>query len=117
MRTDRELLELAARAALGHTSIPQQHIEMVEKGWNPLEDDAAAMRLAVRLWMTVQRKTDRAVVTAQDPRFTGTIEVPFVAEDQGEYAGARRAVVLVAAEIGAAMSSSAQPTDDGGAHG
>lgn len=117
MRSDREILELAARAALGSTSIPNHHVQMVDKGWNPLEDDAAAMRLVVRLWMTVQRKTDRAVVTAQDSRFTGTIEVPFVAEDQGEYAGTRRAVVLAAAEIGAAMSSSAQPTEDGGAHG
>ncbi|AZW31532.1 hypothetical protein [Bordetella bronchiseptica] len=103
MRTDRELLELAARAALGRTSIPDQHIQMVERGWNPLEDDAAAMRLAVRLWMTVQRKTDRAVASAQDPRHTETVEVPFVAEDQGEFYGTRRAIVMVAAEIGAKM--------------
>lgn len=109
MRTDRELLELAARAALGHTSIPHQHIEMVEKGWNPLEDDTAALRVAVRLWMTVQRKVDRAIVTAQDPHFTEAVEVPFIAEDQGEYIGTRRAIVLAAAQIGAAMDSASQP--------
>ncbi|SIT25245.1 hypothetical protein [Achromobacter sp. MFA1 R4] len=115
MQSDRELLELAARAALGRTSIPDQHMEMVRRGWNPLEDDAAAIRLAVRLYMTVQRKTDRAIAHAEHPMCTSTIEVPFLAEDQGEFIGVRRAIVLAAAEIGAAQ---AHPDHkDGGRHG
>lgn len=42
--TDRELLELAAKAVFFEFGS-----QMLESGWNPLEDDGDALRLAVRL--------------------------------------------------------------------
>lgn len=60
MRTDRELLELAAKAAGFHFSWvgPDQDIpEILEKGtWNPLAFDGDALRLAVKLqlWLHVE---------------------------------------------------------------
>lgn len=104
--TDREALQFAARAALGRTSIPDQHVQMVEKGWNPLDDDGDAQRLIVRLYMTVRREAARAVVSADHPLFSGKIVVPFIAEDAGEHIGTRRPIVACAAEIGKRMEQS-----------
>lgn len=103
---DRELLLLAARAALGRTSIPDQPEQLVEKGWNPLEDDSAAMRLAVRLHMSVTRLAAETVVTVDHVPIPVCIIEPFRAVDQGEYEGTRRAIVRAAAAI-------AQPTPTG----
>lgn len=47
-RTDRELLELAAKAA----GIPIVWMETTGR-WNPLEDDGDALRLAVKLNMDI----------------------------------------------------------------
>jgi hypothetical protein len=54
--TDRELLELAAKAA-GHNfnwrgyteTIPTIGLGMYQSSWNPLTDDGDALRLAVKL--------------------------------------------------------------------
>lgn len=96
---DRELLELAARAALGRTSIPDQHVEMVRRGWNPLRHDEDALRLAVRLYMHVKRETGQAIVEVDHNGQTYQIIEPFRAVDQGEFIGTRRAIVRAAAEI------------------
>lgn len=100
--TDRELLELAAKAALGRTSIPDQHKQMVEKGWNPLENEGAALRLAIRLYMSVKREPSRAIVHVEHNGQAHQIIEQFVATDQGEYEGVCRAIVRAAAEIGKA---------------
>lgn len=108
MKTNRELLELAAKAA-GY-----QYIKPIEDydgnlglevgstnpmrtyTWNPLKDDGDAFRLAIRLKMEVDFDDVRvAVRTRQGIK---------VLEDEGGdlYAATRRAIVRAAAEIGAA---------------
>lgn len=101
--TDRELLELSAMAALGRTSIPKQHMEMLEKGWNPLESDEAALRLAVRLRMQVLIDPAEVMVIVDWGGRRHQLVEKFRAECQGEYEGVRRAIVRAAAEIGRAM--------------
>ncbi|MFM2007587.1 MAG: hypothetical protein RLZZ09_3242 [Pseudomonadota bacterium] len=89
--TDRELLEVAARAA-GIDLLRGPYIT-----WNPLTDDGDALRLAVCLWITVTQFTKhvRAEVDGQ----------PDLHEPHGPdpYAATRRAIVRAAAEIGRSM--------------
>jgi hypothetical protein len=80
---DKELLELAAKAAWGN----------LESGWNPLTDDADALRLAVKLELNV------LVGVAKDGE--GRIVVETSLDDP--YAATRRAITRAAAEIGKAM--------------
>lgn len=110
--TDRELLELAAKAA-GVPIVFNQFMRYpalftgAEKDgdpvipWNPLEDDGDALRLAVRLRLQVQprNKTVAAIQYAH-------VEAPPMAlefyelYDGDELAATRRAIVRAAAEIG-----------------
>jgi hypothetical protein len=77
---DRELLELAAKAA----GIPFSNIELV---WNPLTDDGDALRLAVKLDLF-----DAATLTYEPEEYRAD-----------PYAATRRAIVRAAAEIGKGM--------------
>ena len=107
MTADRELLELAARAA-GHAidQIDAMHDPEDWACWNPLEDDGDALRLAVKLGLSIiQQRTLRGpepVAAAcgfggEDFRLTST-------DYNGDpFAATRRAIVLAAAEIGRAM--------------
>ena len=54
-RTDRELLELAAKAAGYEYHSPAGYIVVdgIPGNWNPLEDDGDALRLAVKLGITL----------------------------------------------------------------
>jgi hypothetical protein len=109
--TDRELLELAAKAA-GYGDVWSLHeypevtyIGPRYKGgtvryrvWNPLTDDGDAMRLAVKLKIPIQFP-DWANVTrtcGDEDNFESFYE------DHGidPYAATRRAIVRAAAEIG-----------------
>lgn len=45
---DRELLEMAAKAA-GYTAFEGQAAQLVDSGWNPRDDDGEAFRLALRV--------------------------------------------------------------------
>lgn len=101
--TDRELLELAAKAAgLMHTPTKSKLGLFLrdEFGstslWNPLEDDGYALRLAVKLGLLVNCEVADAesVVIA-----TGIHEKERHGTDP--YAATRRAIVRAAAEIGA----------------
>lgn len=87
--TDRELLELAAKAA-----------GRPVWAWNPLDDDGDALRLAVKLWLTIQVDDEdrRTYVVGSTGRCIGT-------EPHGDdlYAATRRAIVRAAAEIGRVM--------------
>lgn len=98
---DKELLELAAKAAgyLNWTPIAEGlHIETGSRRgssgfyWNPLTDDTNALRLAVKLGMNV--------FVAKD--FVWCNEEAF---DKGNdpYAATRRAIVRAAAKIGKEM--------------
>lgn len=99
--TDRELLELAAKAA-GIELTGTDRAAWLNKssyGWNPLTDDGDALRLAVKLGVTVvsidDGQTQAAWVDASGVIYTEP------AEDK--YAATRRAIVRAAAEIGRAV--------------
>jgi len=88
--TDRELLELAAKAVNNGCWHPLTH----EKPWNPLTDDGDALRLAVSLGIIVE--AGQAWVSKYGPMY-GEDVLP------NPYAATRRAIVRAAAEIGKAM--------------
>lgn len=107
MSTDRELLELAAKAA-GVTgryfwNINDAGIETQGGGvWNPLDDDGQALRLAVKLRLTVKQRDDHAKVG-----WTGCVEWVgegwAMCDEHVRGKATRRAIVRAAAEIGRAM--------------
>jgi hypothetical protein len=101
--TDRELLELAAKAAelpecgwMGPAFMYVKDNQFTD--WNPLTDDGDALRLAVKLRMNVFHAGIRVFALDEE----GDIE-----EAEGHeldpYAATRRAITRTAAEIGKAM--------------
>tara|TARA_R110000851_G_C13102500_1_gene568975 strand:+ start:39458 stop:39832 length:375 start_codon:yes stop_codon:yes gene_type:complete len=116
-RTDRELLELAARAAgewpeYWHDS--EAYFTGVLSRWNPLEDDGDAFRLSIKLGLRVQYcdvscyaagNGHVAVVTVQPGgmrnRFVGDVEE--WASDP--YSATRRAIVRAASQISLGMEN------------
>ena len=98
---DRELLELAAKAAginlnnIYGCDILRNFSEPDHPVWNPLVDDGDALRLAVKLGIQI------------DPRDPSTRVFGPVGEmidehhKQNPYAATRRAIVRASAEIGA----------------
>lgn len=107
--SDRELLELAAKAA-GITEEIQQILEagIGGKRWNPLIDDGDALRLAVKLNLHVGIECESAGSVSIEWDFdeggqaAGEIDqdAPMGGDD---YAAVRRAIVRAAAEIGKTM--------------
>jgi hypothetical protein len=109
--TDRELLELAAKAAgIDARRLPNAWPHRFDDDqWDPLIDNGDALRLAVKLGIDVSfplyRKCDPPTVHA------GRYWDPYVScwypfeEKKGEdpYAATRRAIVRAAAEIGRGM--------------
>ena len=103
--TDRELLELAAKAAgirINHWVYDDLDYSpaVLEAGgtWHPLADDGDALRLAVKLRLSVEQwKTNEAVCYNKSG--------DGVYEDYGNdpLAATRRAIVRAAAEIGRNM--------------
>lgn len=112
--TDRELLELAAKAA-GYEyrwdrAVGIARARPVGSGpafpaWTPLTDDGDALRLAVTLGIDVQQFTESRMVEAwKHPNQA-------CGEDYGSdpFAATRRAITRAAAQIG-----NAKPADAGG---
>lgn len=121
--TDRELLELAAKAAgleiIRHSQEARDKAGygdvglyvrgkngkfIMSSGWNPLTDDGDALRLAVRLRLHIEWRFDgRVAVSPRD--YVADI---YITESTREdcYAATRRAIVLAAAEIGKNISNS-----------
>ena len=103
--TDRELLELAAKAAgieLPNPTLRVTHMRGVApKVWNPLTDDGDALRLAVKLNMTVRCYMGNtcAQVSVPGQRYADADET----DHANPTAATRRAIVRAAAEIGRAM--------------
>ena len=97
--TDRELLELAAKAAGYHWPLvwPYPSPVDVPHDWNPLTDDGDALRLAVKVlnWPHGGRAFENAV--------SAMYAVGQLPKDP--YAATRRAIVRAAAEIGRNMKS------------
>lgn len=103
--TDRELLELAAKAAeieigwkddISYTGMGS----FMPIFWNPLVRDGDALRLAVKLGMRVEANARTACAVVLSPMME-----PFAFEPVGTdpYAATRRAIVRAAAEIGKGM--------------
>ena len=116
MKTDRELLELAAKAAGLEIAKANQAERDALVGreaaglwlsngktwWNPLKDDCDALRLAVTLELNVFHSFGSAYAMEADS--DGSLEVGVSYFDAGDkFLATRRAIVKVAAEIGEAM--------------
>lgn len=105
--SDRELLELAAKAAGEITEAwagNDAYFSGVLDRWNPLDDDGDALRVAVRLNLRVMPQ-EKCVYVESDPDslllFSSVSEIEMNGTDP--YAATRRAIVRAAAEIGRRM--------------
>jgi hypothetical protein len=109
--TDRELLELAAKAAgyewTGYFGDDEVECQYFDIGlgeevvpWNPLTDDGDALRLAVKLGLTTAQ-----LITNREVEVNDYDETVLISEFDGPdpYAATRRAIVRAAAEIGRNM--------------
>jgi len=118
--TDKELLEMAARAAGlrlewdGHPDAwqPMYYEGKTYSSWNPLADDGAALRLAVDVGLFIepftngvfaQEKMGMVTVRAflNDSLDSVDIDEPIEAGDP--YVATRRAIVRAAAEVGRSL--------------
>jgi predicted amino acid dehydrogenase len=102
--TDKELLELAAKAAGIEIKWDTPYKAVWDfaqvPNWTPLTDDGDALRLAVILGMNIKIVTSGVFVS----RFE---DEPVIAEKTNDdvYAATRRAITRAAAAIGEAMKS------------
>lgn len=107
--TDRELLELAAKAAgIYRDALDCEWYDpygFVRPDWNPLYDDGDALRLAVKLKLSIDTNwynsdpcwfTDKSIAASFD-------SVEEENHNGDPYAATRRAIVRAAAEIGKGM--------------
>lgn len=103
--TDRELLELAAKAVLSPSWYGNDaYLCGFLSRWNPLADDGDALRLAVKLGLDVEMRgcnsTHPYAAAFDHEKNIAEEEQP----DNGDpYAATRRAIVRAAAEIGKQM--------------
>jgi len=110
MKTDRELLKLAAKAAgMKLVNAPDdgpfrgcQFIDGKSAAWNPLTDDGDALRLMVKLNLILKECCNSEECYPQGYGRKKVIEF-FVAQDgnTSQLEAARRAIVRAAAAIGA----------------
>lgn len=121
--TDRDLLELAAKAAgytlvwgdeyivdgenIDCTDLPYVRSNQQDEAdwyWNPLEDDGDALRLAVKLEITPSKHEDTVVASRSAIWRSGSAHCSFW-EPSGDdpCSATRRAITRAAAEIGKAM--------------
>ena len=110
--TDKELLELAAKAA-GRKWLSYHHQKglccrddsyggLIEYYWNPLTDDGDALRLAVKLQIHMAKYDNYVSACQLGPAWGGEVVV-WDHEEPDPYAATRRAITRAAAEIGKAM--------------
>ena len=118
MTDNRELLELAAKAAgIEHEGVDEYGCRIGVWGdgwsggytyWNPRESDGDALRLAVRLRLDVMfGHADVEVTASQMPDGDNVCPWSFCAfaPDKDDYAATRLAIVRAAAEIGRQMEN------------
>lgn len=108
--TDRELLEAAAKAAGYRIEIEENwtagelpYIHLLDENrrcWFPLRDDGDALRLAVKLHITVSNSENQNHACASSIKTPG---ISLNRHNGDPYAATRRAIVRAAAEIGKAM--------------
>lgn len=109
---DRELLEMAAKAA-GYWSGEFGCVDnLPHPGWNPLIDDGDALRLAVKLhidlrfhWDGCDDQYDEVEAYTHGAGKDAREQIGFYERDGqlDEFAATRRAIVRAAAAIGRAM--------------
>ena len=113
--TDRELLELAAKAAGIEGEYVVWRLMGIKEGirkpsdktsipWNSLTDDGDALRLAVKLKISVLRDFDRVIACYGDDEHE--FETEFLYEKPtptDPYAATRRVITRAAAQIGKEM--------------
>lgn len=119
--TDREMLELAAKAYWADEIDDVVSIKWIDSDgciefthgdnqdhngrdvgvlWNPLTDDGDALRLAVTLLINVEPYEDYIFVES----YSGPFANEFIKQNKGcRFLAARRAIVRVAAQIGKEM--------------
>ncbi len=110
--TDKELLELAAKAAGIDIEWYAPNVEVWDfaqvPDWNPLTDDGDALRLAVKLKLAIHHSFSVGsegafnVVTVWHPKQTSE-EGVCIKFECDIYEATRRAIVRAAAEIGKGM--------------
>lgn len=101
MKTDRELLELAARAAgvdLGDTTFDGWG-DVIQSNWNPLADDGLALRLAVKLGFSIDLQYGEEERMTLVSTWNGLMFSEYHGSSNPN-AATRRAIVRAAAEIG-----------------
>ena len=104
--TNRELLELAAKAAGMNVEWESQYgvAELFDndahREWNPLTDDGDALRLAVKLEIELSSAYDAGMNAYAG--YSIDDDMKYIIEPTGAdpYAATRRAIVRAAAEIG-----------------
>jgi hypothetical protein len=112
--SDRELIELAAKAAGYEPQGMEQglmYLFGVQDGWNPLTDDGDALRLAVKIKRMPELIRDGSGVFCgyeSSKRYHSPIIERF---GNDPMAATRRAIVRAAAEVGRAAAAS---TENGG---
>jgi hypothetical protein len=102
--TDREMLELAAKAAgmnIEWQPCGWAHNNETGCEWNPLTDDGDALRLAVKLKLAFATWGSGACVVVFLHGGRGRIVEPHYGDDPER--ATRRAIVRAAAEIGRSM--------------
>ena len=105
MKTDRELLELAAKAAGIDVAYEETYLTFFDRGstgrpiWNPLTDDGDALRLAVKCGINISMDDCVAWYRLNDLSDT-LIEECWGGDYDPCY---RRAIVRAAAQIGETM--------------
>ena len=92
--TDRELLDLAAKAAGIKKSDAINRIEFNQ--WNPLTDNGDALRLAVDLMLEIYPCGTCTIVEDGEPP---SVHISVKFNDSEPYAATRRAIVMAAAEL------------------
>jgi hypothetical protein len=112
--TDKELLELAAKAAGMSEKWSGDGIyvreQFCEVPWNPLESDSDALRLAVKLRLTLKLDDSSAALAGIGEHQLGAPTIDGLGpwyrkewhSDSDPYAATRRAITRAAAEIGKA---------------
>lgn len=120
MSTDRELLELAAKAVGFDTThrmnakrlqldppvdalLVRRNGELVTTGWNPLIDDGDALRLAVKLRLDISPQPDDKIEVSNQWENEDDFRWAWESYGGDAFAATRRAIVRAAAEIGKAM--------------
>lgn len=104
--TDKELLELAAKAAgigdaIFHGPIEGMWSNALDEYWNPLTNDGDALRLAVKLELILDLfDPDEPEIYIWRRRDNANHKEPI---GNDPYAATRRAIVRAAAEIGKEM--------------